>query len=119
MLVLPTGQILLTDLTEDVAISTPAPGHRRDWAPAAWLSRRKGKSPPFSTSPQPSKLALPNSRSSRTASPPAPNRSKSTDSEAGEVTKVSSLLDHAAGNATAGVARRVGPEIVSLSVDNE
>jgi len=51
--------------------------------------------------------------------PPAPNRSKSTDSEAGEVANALSLLDHAAGNATAGVARRVGPQIVSLSVDDE
>ena len=33
MLVLPTGQILLTDLTEDVEIYTPAAGYRDDWAP--------------------------------------------------------------------------------------
>jgi hypothetical protein len=33
MLVLPTGQILLTDRSEDVEIYTPAPGYRKDWAP--------------------------------------------------------------------------------------
>lgn len=33
MLVLPTGQILLTDLTEDVEIYTPPAGYRQDWAP--------------------------------------------------------------------------------------
>jgi hypothetical protein len=33
MLVLPTGQILLTDLTLDIEIYTPPPGYRHDWAP--------------------------------------------------------------------------------------
>ncbi len=33
MLVLPTGQILLTDLSEDIEIYTPPPGYRHDWAP--------------------------------------------------------------------------------------
>ena len=43
----------------------------------------------------------------------------STDSEAGEVAKEPSFLDHAAGNAIPGVACGVGHEIVSLSVDDE
>jgi hypothetical protein len=33
MLVLPTGQILLTDFSDDVEIYTPSPGYRPDWAP--------------------------------------------------------------------------------------
>lgn len=33
MLVLPTGQILLTDFSEGVEIYTPQPGYRRGWAP--------------------------------------------------------------------------------------
>ena len=38
MLVLPTGQILLTDGTEDVEIYTPSPGYRPEWAPKiGWI----------------------------------------------------------------------------------
>jgi hypothetical protein len=34
MLVLPTGQILLTDFSSDIEIYTPIPGYRAAWAPA-------------------------------------------------------------------------------------
>jgi hypothetical protein len=33
MLVLPTGQIMLTDFTNDIEIYTPSPGYRPGWAP--------------------------------------------------------------------------------------
>jgi hypothetical protein len=33
MLVLPTGQILLTDFSNDIEIYTPRPGHGEEWAP--------------------------------------------------------------------------------------
>jgi hypothetical protein len=36
MVVLPTGQILLTDDSEDVEIYTPEPGFRHEWAPRIW-----------------------------------------------------------------------------------
>ncbi len=57
MLVLPTGQILLTDLTLDIEIYTPPPGYRHDWAPKSSISRALATtaSPGLSTTARPTR----------------------------------------------------------------